>query len=747
MERNSNKIIILIFILPIQISLTAQSDTVANFTVQKSNFDWQYYCQKNNLHFSNTEEALYHYQHEGFFKRLDYCKSFNIAILFNLEDINKIDPWIDQLNHFMKMNPQNRYWLKINIPIDSIQNKSYIQQEYHTYLSSNSILNYSYEEFCRNYIPSVNRTCLINSQNYTQYSQLALYIKNGINIDPEKVQIYFSSDRGNSMGGFLFLTDQLIQQKIPHDYIIKLQTDSTDESNQTPSFLSIPINMLLREPACLCSRSVLYEFYNQHVANNERQLICSLLSDLKLPIKNFNYPEKSVFIASSKLTQYIKKYNISILFNRLKMKKDSTQCTDQDLENSFEKLLGYIIDYVGSKQYNIDHFPRMYEQDNTLAQTTILNKNYDLVHRNLSLDFLRDEIINNNIRIMAIYFPQFHEVEENNRFWGKGFTEWTMLRHYAGEIKHPHVDIGYYDMLDYNVRKKQAMLAKEHGISAFCYYHYWFKDKKVMYKGVEKILQDGEPNIPFAFCWANEPWTKNWDGSTREILIPQNYGTTDDWHKHYRYLAQFFKHPNYIKEDNCPVFYVYRIGHIIDNNAIEMFSLWKNLAKKDGFNGMKIIAILCAYKNITSISPNYIDGLAEHQPGYNVMIPGYKMSISKTNVDVDRENFYQNILYNKKIGNNYTRGIFYSFDNSSRKNNGERWKYFNLSYQSFENFLVKTIEKIIEAPNCGNNFILLNSWNEWTEQAMVEPNDQDGYALLNIIKKYFANTACQELCL
>jgi hypothetical protein len=347
-----------------------------------------------------------------------------------------------------------------------------------------------------------------------------------------------------------------------------------------------------------------------------------------------------------------------------------------------------------------------------------------------------------NIKIMALYFPQFHEVEENNKFWGQGFTEWTMMNRYTGPIKKPHVDIGQYNMLDYHVRKKQAQIAKDYGISAFCYYHYWFNDHKVMYKGIEKILEDGEPNIPFTLCWANEPWTRNWDGLPNDVLIPQDYGTKQDWVNHYNYLSQFFKHPNYIKEDDRPLLYVYRVGHIVQYDALGMFKIWKKLAKQDGFKGLKIIAILGGHEifennMIRKIAP-YIDGYAEHQPTYSMRNQGHKIEyIQGSQVHVDVLTTYKNILSNPKIGKNYTRGIFYSFDNSPRRINMLSMKYTNLSYKAFEDLLIGTIRNIQATPNKHNNFILLNSWNEWTEQAMVEPNNEDGYEILKIIQKIF----------
>jgi len=157
------------------------------------------------------------------------------------------------------------------------------------------------------------------------------------------------------------------------------------------------------------------------------------------------------------------------------------------------------------------------------------------------------------IKIIAIVFPQFHEIPENNEFWGKGFTEWTLLKNIPRIInnqiiKQPHNDIGYFDLTHYEHRKYMRVLSDKFNIYGFCFYHYWFKNKKVMYKPLELMLKDGEPNKPFFFCWANEQWTKKWDGGNSEILLEQDYGNEKDNIEHFYYLLNFFNNNNYIKK-------------------------------------------------------------------------------------------------------------------------------------------------------------------------------------------------------
>jgi hypothetical protein len=672
-----------------------------------SNFDYIYYCTKHNLGDLNFNDALHHYQTLGYFEKLDYCKSYSLALVLSINSVQQIDEWIDQINYFMKINPQNQYTIFIHITSEA----------------ANSINN-AKREFPKE-----------------PYTYLESYCKNGLEIDSKKIYIYFDEHDSHRNTSFFFMVDKVLKSNINYDYFAYAAVLPNQSVPEASSIFNVPINMLLREYDFITSGTAEYCRNNTKKKNNHgllNDLLCFL--DCDMPV--FSYPINSVFIASSKMLTYIGQKN---LYRKFKADKINTYkykiFRNLRLEVAFvltNYFVGILNEKLRLKTLFLGKNSRDYINDNSMA----LMRSFGTANSykmNSNIDTIQHIIKDYNIKVMAIYFPQFHEVEENNILWGKGFTEWTMLRRHKGEIKHPHVDIGYYDMLDYSTRKKQALIAKENGIGAFCYYHYWFKDKKVMYKGIEKILEDGQPDLPFALCWANEPWTKNWDGGNQQVLIAQDYGVEEDWRKHYEYLSQFFKHPLYIKEDNCPIIYIYRIGHILDSGASDMLKLWKRLAKEEGYNGLKIIAIMCAYKNITSLSYDLIDGLAEHQPGYNIMIPGYKMSIQGLDVDVDQKNFYNLILKNEKIGNNYSRGIFYSFDNSSRKHNAQRWKFVNLSYRAFEEFLVKTVLQVAREPNDGVNYILLNSWNEWTEQAMFEPNDHDGYILLNILRKYFGS--------
>lgn len=231
-----------------------------------------------------------------------------------------------------------------------------------------------------------------------------------------------------------------------------------------------------------------------------------------------------------------------------------------------------------------------------------------------------------DLRLLAVYFPQFHAFETNDRLWGKGFTEWTMLQPHAGLPSVPlqkplpaeQGGLGTYDLTHVETRKRQGELAAQVDLG-FLIYHYWFGEEAIMDAPLLKMLEDGEPDRPFAFQWANERWSRRWDGSDADILVDQDYGDERTWQKHYDYLLPFFRHKNYMQIDGCPVFSIYRFGDLPVNSQDAMIALWRQNAIDDGFQGVHILANLGAFEdsNQKSLACPGVDSFFCFQPMYS----------------------------------------------------------------------------------------------------------------------------------
>ncbi len=356
------------------------------------------------------------------------------------------------------------------------------------------------------------------------------------------------------------------------------------------------------------------------------------------------------------------------------------------------------------------------------------------------------------IKILAFYLPQFHEIPENNDAWGNGFTEWVNVKKakplFIGHNQ-PRVPLNddYYCLDNDFVMENQIELAKKYGVYGFCFYHYWFKGKKILEKPVEHMRVNEKASIPYCFAWANEAWTKTWHGAggEKEVLLRQTYGTYSDWKAHYDYLSNFFKDKNYIKKDNMPVLLIYKINDM--RHRSEMFSCFNELAKKDGFDGIFLIQMLSNEEPKSKLK--WIRGYVDFEPAHVRNL----MRKKRNKKDLRRYEFVKkypginlfnrwlcDVLDYKKIGQelvdsvhekNHFRGLFVDYDDTPRR--GKAGLIFKkTSPKQFGDFLQKTIR---EAQKESNEFVFVNAWNEWGEGAYLEPDKKNGYAYLEEVQR------------
>ncbi|MFG7490359.1 glycoside hydrolase family 99-like domain-containing protein [Methylorubrum rhodesianum] len=362
----------------------------------------------------------------------------------------------------------------------------------------------------------------------------------------------------------------------------------------------------------------------------------------------------------------------------------------------------------------------------------------------------RFENLSTDIKAIAFYLPQFHESEENNRWWGPGFTEWTNTKsakprfngHY--QPRTPHADIGYYDLTQATAWRRQAEDAAKHGIYGFCVYHYWFSGKRLLSKPLDVLLEHPDIDIKFCLCWANENWTRTWDGQEHDILIQQEY-SNEDPEKFISDAERYFLDPRYIKVDGSPVIIVYK-PHIIPNVG-DVFAAWKyEWMKRTGQN----LIIWCNRTESSDYAVRNLDAefdavveFPPHMVPHTAHVSKYKLEPQFIGT-ADAGNYYdyRRVVDDIINGSDYApkpqlpfyRGVTLGWDNSARRATGQSiWYGFSLSY--YYKWLTHIINYTRQTFQSDRRFIFINAWNEWAEGTYLEPDAATGYANLNTTTK------------
>lgn len=347
-------------------------------------------------------------------------------------------------------------------------------------------------------------------------------------------------------------------------------------------------------------------------------------------------------------------------------------------------------------------------------------------------------------KIITFYLPQYHSIPENDKWWGKGFTEWTNTKKAKPLFKghsQPKTPLNdkYYNLLDVKDQEWQAQLAKSYDIYGFCYYHYWFNGQLLLEKPMENMLKNKNIDLPFCISWANEPWSRAWDGKDKEVLMPQNYGDKDDWENHFNYLLNFFIDERYIKINNKPLMLIYRTDNI--DNCDQMIENWNELAKNNGFEGIYIVETLNSFQN--KPSTEHSQAVVEFEPmltmrHYLPIIKQGKRFLYKKmkNLDLIDYDYVWKRIINKETSyeKNKFFGAFVSWDNTARK--GKKGLIINNSTPEKFGYYLK--KQIIKAENENSEFVFVNAWNEWAEGTYLEPDDNHKYEYLEKIKEIYS---------
>lgn len=373
------------------------------------------------------------------------------------------------------------------------------------------------------------------------------------------------------------------------------------------------------------------------------------------------------------------------------------------------------------------------------------------------------------MKIIAYYLPQFHEIKENNEWWGLGYTEWTLIKKAKKLFKQhrqPRVplDLRYYNLTDIKTLEWQVQLACSYGIYGFCIYHYWFEGKLLLQKPLELLLNHPEIKIHYCISWANENWTNGWVSNNPDILLKQTYGTENDWEKHFLYLLPYFHDERYIKIDGKPFLVIYHPEKI--NCLNKMLVYWKKLAKQHNFPGL---CIASQHPNALidnfCISSSFIDYQIEYQPdvaGLYIEPWNYYFfqTFTKLLDAIFRTNYFSNVRFLRPLikkdyektwkyiihmplkNNKRIPGAFVDWDNTPRK--GRRGSvYLGATPELFYKYLKKQIlhTRLVYK----KEYIFLFAWNEWSEGGYLEPDTDMKYRYLNAVRQALEDTNEMEI--
>ena len=348
--------------------------------------------------------------------------------------------------------------------------------------------------------------------------------------------------------------------------------------------------------------------------------------------------------------------------------------------------------------------------------------------------------------VSAFYLPQFHQTDENDDWWGHGYTEWTAVqsskRQYENHLLHnPSNALGVYDLQDVEVLERQATMARSAGVDAFCVYHYWFGKKRMLEKPIDQLLRSKSTEFPFYLCWANESWRRNWDGLSGEILIEQTYpaGFEQELAKQ---TAAYMMDPRYQKPDGMrPRFIIYRPNCLPDPrlNISRLREEWRRI----GIGDVEVGGVLF-HTEINNTEHDLVDFWIEMPPhglfdagdmltgdaapdGLNPKFKGVIYDYGKLS------NRANTPSYVCRLPENCIRGVMPSWDNTARRGNSAHIAY-GATPAGFRKWLQGLSNR---GPEGGyQNELMINAWNEWGEKAMLEPSERFGTLNLDALSEY-----------
>lgn len=368
------------------------------------------------------------------------------------------------------------------------------------------------------------------------------------------------------------------------------------------------------------------------------------------------------------------------------------------------------------------------------------------------------------MRIIAFYLPQFHEIPENNKWWGEGFTEWINVKKakplFEGHNQ-PRIPLNnnYYDLTDENTQEWQVKIAKEYGIYGFCFYHYWFDGHLLLEKPVEQYLDNSKCDLPFCICWANEHWTNAWISDENKVLMEQKYGGQKEWKAHFDYLLPYMKDRRYIKNNGKPLFIIYRPEIIECLN--EMLDYWQELSILNGLGEIEFAYQHIGLDLLKNKDTSRFCYNIEYQPIYanyeleknkaatlkkikrcvsKILESKFKKDIRNLHlgglIKSDYDKTWNTILSMNPQNEKSVPGAFVDWDNTPRRGAKGR-VYLGVTPEKFQKYLSKQIFRAKKIYN--KDMLFVFAWNEWAEGGYLEPDTKNKYAYLESIRNALIN--------
>ena len=363
-------------------------------------------------------------------------------------------------------------------------------------------------------------------------------------------------------------------------------------------------------------------------------------------------------------------------------------------------------------------------------------------------------------RVIAFYLPQYHPTPENDKYWGKGFTEWTNVTkakplfkgHYQPKLP---ADLGFYDLRLPVIREQQAQLAKEAGIEGFMYWHYWFGNGVMTLQDIfEDVLASGKPDFPFCLGWANHEWSnKTWTKRKRfqkdTLIFEMKYPGEKDWIAHFNYCLPAFKDKRYITVDGKPLFYLWQPFRMPDLK--EFVACWQKMAKEEGFPGIHFVSLwwndyilekkhLKKYQDvgIEAINTSFLTYAEDRALGSKLLkkIRGFLNRLTKGHLWSLKKFDYVDVC--KYLSQEIDKDemvyptILSGYDRTARAGSSATI-YYNYTPESFSKHISQVLDQVKDIPY-EHRIVFLKSWNEWAEGNYVEPDLKYGHGFLDALK-------------